>query len=305
MPCVRPVRSRLLRRPEDLAPVIGSGDGAGLAAHRVMVTRPADETGDWVHRLRSAGWPAEGLPLIRIGEPRSASALAVLRRHRAHWADFDALMFVSGAAVRHFFAGQPLPPATPDNRTRFWAPGPGTARVLASALPALGLTADRIDAPPADASQFDSEALWPVVAPQLRAGMRILIVRGASVADPSVATPAQGNGREWLIRQCEQAGVAVQTVAAYERHAPDWSAPERELLRQGLATGSIWLLSSSEALDHLLAAAPQGDWSGVSALVTHPRIAERARQAGFGRVVQSRPAFDDVVRALESGWSPP
>ncbi|MBS3996948.1 MAG: uroporphyrinogen-III synthase, partial [Hydrogenophaga sp.] len=62
---------------------------------------------------------------------------------------------------------------------------------------------------------------------------------------------------------------------------------------------------SSEALAHLADAQPQANWGAAHALVTHPRIAERARQLGFGRVVQTRPALSDVLSALESNWSPP
>lgn len=280
--------------------------GAGRVLRRLLVTRPADEADTWVAQLREQGWPAQALPLIHITAPRGVDAAHRLHQMRAQWTQFDALMFVSGAAVQHFFAAD-LPRADALTRTRCWAPGPGTARRLVQALDALGLGADRIDAPPPDAAQFDSEALWPVVAPQLRAGSRVLIVRGRSVGagDDAAAAPAGGNGRDWLIRQCEQAGAVVQTVVAYERHAPDASEDFQAQLRQACAGGSVWLLSSSEALDHLLAARPGDDWAHAQALVTHPRIAQRAQQAGFGRVVQTRPALPDVLRTLESQWIRP
>jgi uroporphyrinogen-III synthase len=199
--------------------------GAGRVLRRLLVTRPADEADTWVAQLCVQGWPAQALPLIQITEPRGADAAHRLHQMRARWAQFDALMFVSGAAVQHFFAAD-VPQADALTRTRFWAPGPGTARRLAQALAGVGQGVDRIDAPPPDAAQFDSESLWPVVAPQLRAGSRVLIVRGHSVvAGDEAATPsAGGNGRDWLIRQCELAGAEVQTVVAYERHAPDTSA---------------------------------------------------------------------------------
>lgn len=289
-----------MSRPAEREPEAG-----GL--QRLIVTRPAAEAGAWVDALQAQGWPAVALPLIHITEPRDAAIAQALHQARAHWAEMDALMFVSGAAVSHFFARDvaPLQPAkTP--RTRFWAPGPGTARVLAQALAGLGLDASRIDVPPADAPQFDSEALWPVVAPQVLAGRRILVVRGVSVdAVVGQPSPPAGNGRDWLIRQCTAAGARVQACVAYERCAPDWTAHTQAQAQQAQAAGSVWLFSSSEALDHLLAADPQADWSQAAALVTHPRIAERARQAGFGRVVQTRPALPDVLRALESGWTRP
>ncbi len=289
-----------------MSPPAEPTSGAGRVLQRLLVTRPADEAASWVTPLREQGWPAQALPLIQITAPRNAAAAERLHQMRARWTQFDALMFVSGAAVQHFFAAD-LPRADAQTRTRCWAPGPGTARRLVQALAGVGLGADHMDAPPPNAAQFDSEALWPVVAPQLRAGSRVLIVRGVSVSanDDAVAVPAGGNGRDWLIRQCERAGADVQTVVAYERHAPDGTEAFHAALRQACTADSVWLLSSSEALDHMLAAQPGADWSGAQALVTHPRIAQRAQQAGFGHVVQTRPALPDVLRTLESLWIRP
>jgi len=42
------------------------------------------------------------------------------------------------------------------------------------------------------------------------------------------------------------------------------------------------------------------DWSQAGAVATHRRIAERVRQAGWGRVEESRPALADIVHALEA-----
>ena len=247
-------------------------------------------------------WPAQALPLIAITEPTEPAAQAALAQHRRHWWQADALMFVSAAAVQHFFAHGVAPaPAAHRLTTRFWAPGPGTARALAQALTALGVSADRIDAPPRDAAQFDSEHLWPVVAAQLHSGARVLIVRGHS---PELDGPRDaalpGTGRDWLIRRCEAAGAGVDACVAYERRAPLWSARERALVCDANGADQLWLFSSSEALTNLQSLAPGIDWSAACALATHPRIAAAARRAGFAQVIESRPALPDVVRALES-----
>ena len=252
----------------------------------------------------------QALPLIDISEPQDTATWASLRYWRAHWLDMDALLFVSGAAVSHFFAQDVRAPTRPDGGTRFWAPGPGTVRALAQALTGLGLGATRIDSPPTDAGQFDSEALWPVVAPQVRAGRRILVVRGASpegaamAASPPPQNRHAGNGRDWLIQQCEAAGARVESCVAYERAAPRWTAAQAAVARAAASTGSVWLFSSSEAVNHLLTAAAHTDWSPACAIATHPRIAASAKAAGFGRVIETRPALPDVLRALESNWSP-
>lgn len=277
---------------------------------RLIVTRPAAEAANWVQALQAQGWPAQALPLIDISEPHDAATLDLLQHWRAHWLDMDALLFVSGAAVSHFFARDVRPPAQTDVGTRFWAPGPGTSRVLAQALTGLGLGADRIDAPPADAGQFDSEALWPVVASQVRSGQRILVVRGASsggsaaAASPAPESRQAGNGRDWLIQQCEAVGARVESCVAYERSAPFWTVDQMAGARAAASVGSAWLFSSSEAVNHLSTAVPHTDWSLACAIATHPRIAASAKAAGFGRVIETRPALPDVLRALESNWSP-
>lgn len=152
-----------------------------------------------------------------------------------------------------------------------------------------------IDAPPAGSAQFDSEALWQVVAPQLRPGDRVLIVRGAS--GPAAEG---GNGRDWLGRQLAAAGVQVDFIAAYERAAPRLDEAALALARAAAADGSVWLLSSSEAVGHLAAALPGQSWRAAHALATHPRIAQAARAAGFGRVDACRPTLADVAASIKS-----
>lgn len=274
---------------------------------RVIVTRPAGEADAWVAALGARGWAACSLPLIDIGPPRDPAVLEHLRHAQRHWTSWDALMFVSAAAVEHFFRDLAPDPGAPQRVSpRWWAPGPGTARALAVALQRIGVPADCIDQPPADARQFDSEHLWPVVSPQVGPGMRLLLVRGASQSAAGTTLGGlAGSGRDWMMEQCRARGAQVDACAAYERHPPRWSADQWALARQASATGHLWLFSSSEALAHLCAALPGTDWSAVGALCTHDRIADAARQAGFGEVFRSRPSLPEVLATLESTRSSP
>ncbi len=124
-------------------------------------------------RLQQAGFAAEALPLIEIAPVADARPLVLAWEKLG---DYAACMFVSGNAVDCFF-GQKfkekvavVPAGNGVSATysiagslpsglRFLAPGPGTV----AALVAAGVDRSRIDAPPADAQQFDSEALWAVV----------------------------------------------------------------------------------------------------------------------------------------------
>ncbi|AVP58375.1 uroporphyrinogen-III synthase [Pulveribacter suum] len=264
-------------------------------APRALVTRPAHDAAQWVRDLAAQGVVAQALPLIGIRSVAAPVLAQALQQARAAAPGYRALMFVSGNAVTHFFepnvalalTGQ-APAAI---NTRAWAPGPGTVQALLAA----GMPAARIDAPPASSAQFDSEALWPVVAPQLKAGDCVLIVRGASAP----AAPG-GSGREWLAARLAEAGVQVDFVAAYERCAPALDASALALARQGAQDGSLWLLSSSEALAHLAQALPGQDWQRARALATHPRIAQAARATGFGQVHECRPALADVAASIKS-----
>ena len=256
---------------------------------RAVVTRPAVEAERWVSALERQGWQAQALPLIEIAP---APDPLPLRRARERLPEFDALMFVSASAVERFFADQPWP-ASPGALPRCWAPGPATAR----ALRAAGVPASVIDQPDADAVNYDSESLWREVGAQVGDGHRLLIVRGQTGAQTATA---QGNGREWLAQQCRERGGQVDGCVAYCRRLPGWSERQRELARAAAGDGSIWLLSSSEALDNLRALLPRTDWSNARALATHPRIARAAAALGFGSVWSSRPALPDVLLHLES-----
>ncbi len=272
--------------------------------HGLYITRPAQEAATWVASLVDAGWPAMAFPLIDIGPPADPVLLAARDAIRQDAYRYDALMFVSGAAVAHFFEGLDILPWRP--ATRFWAPGPATGRRLVEALAWHGVSPDRVDMPAADADNFDSEALWPVVQPMVRPGTRVLLVRGCSRgADPASAGDIPGQGRNWLIERCREAGAVVEGCVAYERGVPRWTEERVRLARQGMRPGHAWLFSSSESIDHLARMPGAADWREACALATHPRIAERASRIGFGLVVRLRPTLQDLLSALESGWSRP
>jgi len=261
-------------------------------APRVIVTRPEREAAQWVEQLTAHGLAATALPLIAIGpctDPQAVQALAQARARLAQPPGYRALMFVSSNAVLHFLHGAPPLPSD----TRAWAPGPGTARALTQ----LGVAPAAIDGPAADAAQFDSESLWQQVAPQIRAGDRVLIVRGRSAG---VHESAEGSGRDWLARQVQAAGGQVDWAVAYERGAPRLTAEQAALAQAATRDGSLWLLSSSEAVAHLAQALPGQSFALARALATHPRIAQTARAMGFGHVRECRPALEDVVASIES-----
>lgn len=281
---------------------------------QVIVTRPRLEADSWVKQLRARQLDAVALPLIHIGPPADSAGVAQAWKNLHQ---YSAVMFVSSNAVRYFYQSKRhlavvlhADVATKNianyhvadhAQPRMWATGPGTRE----ALLAQSVPADVIDAPALDAPQFDSEALWARVQSQVKPGGKVLIVRGCSAegADHEGTPITPMNGRPWLADQLTAAGVQVDIVLSYQRSAPVFDTAEQALLARACSDGSLWLLSSSEAVGHLsalLQALPEVSLSTAKALATHPRIAQAARTAGFGVVYESRPLLADVVASIES-----
>ncbi len=122
----------------------------------------------------------------------------------------------------------------------------------------------------------------------------------AETRQPYASAHPPGQGRDWLARQIVLTGGQVDFVVAYWRSAPEPSVPWLEQARGAAQDASIWLFTSAEAIGNLLALLPGQDWSRARALATHPRIAQAARNAGFGVVWTSRPALLDVVASIKS-----
>ena len=253
---------------------------------RVVVTRPQREAQDWVQALQQAGHEAWALPLIRIASAPDAAAV------QQAWQQlplYQGLMFVSANAVEGFYAARPPGAAGP---TQTWATGPGTVRALLQA----GQPAAQIVAPSDDAPQFDSEALWALLAGRIQPGARVLVVRGADAAGRS----SEGAGRDWFTQQVRQVGGRVDLLATYQRLGPTLNADQLQRAQAAAGDGSVWLFSSSEAVLNLQACLPGQRWGQARAVATHARIAQAARAAGFALVHESRPALADVQASIES-----
>ena len=263
---------------------------------RVLVTRPAAQAAEWVAAMRSAGVDALSLPLVGIEPAGDAGAL------QAAWhgiAQRRLVMFVSPNAAQQFMLHRPAGVLWPA-AVLAASPGPGTTRALVDA----GVPAHRIVEPAADAPQFDSEALWAQLTARDWQGADVLIVRG-------------DGGRDWFADTLRAHGASVAYLQAYRRVAPSFAAGAAALLATARAQPAqhLWFFSSSEAVANLenavAAAAACADpadpadpaaagWSRARALATHPRIADRALQLGFGHVAQARPTLAGVVACIQS-----
>ncbi len=250
------------------------------ASPTVLVVRPRAQALAWVDELAALGVAARALPLIDIlPAPEPARVAAVFDEVVASSAE-PVLVFVSPNAVHGFFASAGTA-SWPAHATAA-ATGPGTV----AALRERGVPSDCTVAPPTDAAQFDSEALWSVVAGWPWRARPVWIVRG-------------NGGRDWLGQQLRDAGADVRVIQSYGRAAPALAADELALLDAARAEPMrwLWMFSSSEAVENLRMLAPDADWSAARALASHPRIAEAVESAGFGAVTLVAPTPGAVALA--------
>lgn len=250
----------------------------------VMVTRPLVQAQSWVEAMCQRGWDAHALPTIEIVSSPDPAAVSHTWQKMDQW---NAVMFVSSNAVEHFFALQPLQydVAIIGQHPRWWVVGPGSFQILAQQK---GVNTQLIDCPEQNTAQFDSEALWSRVRGQIYPGFQVLIVRGA------------GGGRDWLAQQLCEAGAVVTTLAAYQRICPDFDSMQRTKAQKATQQGAVWVFSSAEAIQNLCRGFAECNWHDCCAIVTHPRIARAAQEAGFGLVHHSRPLLNDVLACLDS-----
>ena len=231
---------------------------------RVIVTRPPLQGAPWVDQLQRAGIDACCLPLIDIAPAADPAPL------RAAWqaiAGYRLLMFVSANAVLHFMAQRPAAAPWPA-QVLAGSTGPGTS----AALRAAGVPTQSLVEPLGE--PFDTETLWQRLCTGPWQGRRVLVLRGQ-------------DGRDWLATQLRKAGAQVDFVQTYVRVLPSLTSAQLETLAaaQRSPEAHLWLFSSSQALRNLRTLAAAADWSRSRAGATHPRIAEQAREIGFGDVV--------------------
>ncbi len=255
----------------------------------ILVTRPEPQATDWTRALQAQGEQALALPLIEIAPPADAQAV------HAAWRALPAtrlVMFVSPNAAFWFARGRPADAHWPAD-TLAAAPGPGTAQAVGEVLAEAGLQAHQVLVPAIDSAQFDSEHLWPVLAAHDWAGRRALIVSGGEAGAV--------RGRPWLSERLREAGASVEAVLAYQRGCARWTPAQRQHAQAAYTRPGdhAWLLSSSEAVTHLLTL--QGPPPpGARAIVTHPRVGEAAQHAGFSHVATVRPLPEAVAQARRS-----
>jgi uroporphyrinogen-III synthase len=241
-----------------------------LAGRTVLVTRPPEEAGELLRRLRDLGADAIPAPAIRL-ETEASARLATAQREAASGA-FDWIVFTSAAGAT---AWSRLARATGDDappRARVAAVGSGTAE----AVRAAGLDADLIPA------TFTTEALADAFP---RGSGRVLLPR---------ADLATGELESALAEK----GWTPVRVDAYRIELED-TLPRRAvevLARKGVDAVTFTSASTVEGFARATAKRPV-------AVCIGPVTAEAARRAGFPVATEADPhtiegLVDAVVAAI-------
>lgn len=240
------------------------------AGRRILVARPAAQSGRLLQLLAAAGGQGQSFPVMEIQPQPEALAHLPQQAAQADW-----LFFVSPSAIDVAWPtlqAQPL-------KAQLACVGQASARRLAM------LSGQDILFPTAGS---DSEALLAL--PQLAdvAGQHWLIVRG------------QG-GRALLADTLRARGATVTLAEVYQRvdGRPDW-----RLLDDGLPDAMVITSSEmAEQLFRLAGPARAGTLQCLLYCVPHPRIAQRLQALGATRIVTTRADDDALVAGLREWFS--
>jgi len=243
-----------------------------LAGRTVIVTRPAQQSAGTVAALRALGAQVVEFPAIQIEPIETDSARAQVVPD-----DFDWLIYTSANAVAHAARRLEAPA-----RARVAAIGPATAQALRHA----GI---RVTAQPQRGA--DSESLLALPAFRNPQALRVLILRGTE-------------GRDYLRRELERRGAAVQVLELYRRVPVTPTPTAIYELAAALATGTAVMAVTSvgvlRALVRIVPPALDARLRATALVVPGPRVAAAARALAWqGELIEAATAADSaMVRAL-------
>lgn len=250
----------------------------------VVVTRPLAQSQPFAQRIAAIGRTPVIFPLLDIA-PVADDRL--LRAALASLAQYAMVVFVSPNAIDAVF-----------RLIGHW-PHAVTIGIVGEGS-RLALQRYGVDdghwhiVAPHGGARMDSESLFNALDINKLRGRRVLIVRGQ-------------DGRDFLSDMLRARQVDVDHVTAYLRLPPQMDAARIGQLRTLLEDGSEWIVTSSEALRHLLRLTDEAAGAdGVVKLqrqriiVSHPRIAETAHSLGFCRVTMTGSGDERLIAALQS-----
>ncbi|MEM7481872.1 MAG: uroporphyrinogen-III synthase [Acidobacteriota bacterium] len=246
-----------------------------LAGVRVVVTRAASQSAEWVAAFRRAGAEVAALPLLEILPPANPAELAAAA-DLARRAPFDWWVFTSANAVRAF-----LPLLSPEvpRSALCAAVGPATEE----ALEAAGIG---VDCRPAT-DRSHAEGLVRALAPRV-AGKRVLV-------------PLAEDARPTMVDGLQRAGAEVLPVVAYRKTMPADAGAQAARLFASPPWG--WVTVTSPRLARHLRRVLGERWhegrSTLRAASIGPRTSAALRDLGLDPAAQAvEPSAAGLVAAV-------
>ena len=237
----------------------------------IAITRPIDQAKKLSALISEAGGTAILFPLIAITPLKDYSQFETVI---SEIETYDWAIFISSNAVQN---GMPrlLIQGIPSN-LNFAAIGPVTARELQSFSVKEVLIPNE---------RFDSESLLALVKMQAMQNKKVMIFRGVG-------------GREVLAETLKTRGAQVTFAECYQRINPQTNADLlANLYREKKMHGIV--ITSSEAMRHLLDLAGDADWlKKVTLFVNHARIADLPQQLGLMVLVANAPGDEAMLVSL-------
>ena len=248
---------------------------------RVVLTQPLPRVASLAARLSERGHEVLMLPFSRLvaaGEAGEAAIDTTMRRLAA--GEFDWVVFVSPASIA--IAAPHLPKPWPA-RTGIAVVGPASRHALDDLGQALA--GARIIAP--EGPRYDADALVELPALQAPAGLRVLVLRGAS-------------GNDGWIERLRQRGVRSGQTGSFPA-GPFLAGP---FLAGPFLAGPfivVTLIETVQRLERCLAQEGRLDQAHAAPVLTiHPRIEQALRAAGWRDVRLLAPGQQTLAAALES-----
>jgi uroporphyrinogen-III synthase len=244
-----------------------------LKGSGVLITRAAHQAESLAALIESHGGRAIRFPALEILPARNLDGVA--EQLRQPW---DLMIFISPNAVRH--AADLLADDFPPVR-QLAAVGESTAQSLRE----RGLSPDLVPS-----ERQDSEGLLAMPALQEMTGRRVLIVRGEG-------------GRPLLGDSLRARGAKVGYAEVYRRARP--ACDPTPLLRGWRDEVDIVTTTSPQVLTNLMALLGEtgtAQLRGTPLLVISERMASRAAELGFTRVVRAAGADDTAVLRALCDW---
>jgi len=268
-----------------------------LNSFKIIVTRPRDQLNQAIKSIQEALIDNEidlevlGLPLLEIVSDINESLAKELYQGllEAQWLSFVSpnAFLTADQLLKTFHYEWPT-------HLKLALIGGGSEKIILESRfkPSLIIK-------PANEEQWDSEGLWLQLFAQEKNwdGKKVLIVRGDT-------------GRDWLVSRLESEKAEVQLISIYKRKNLDqndeywqnflkkWeSLPKSRVVNESKPL--IWVMSSSLACQYLsqtliTLGLKEVILSQSIALATHEKIAQKAKEIGFSKVLNILPGQESI-----------